>query len=315
MTTWAWAGRAIECASAVDVLLLADDQVCHPGLVLCLWTIDSNRKSITTSGARGWRTARSHRPGRRESAAAEGGLRGPERGTGHGREAGRRARSSGTAGARDLPRFTARGKGRAGARAGAVTSPRRSGLHVGLFGSRLTTPPSDASASKMVAPCGKLPRLDPGWTVGVVVCAGPEPGSRCVGSAARSHLSGPAVAPFSGAARRLRPSRARPWQSPSQSWFWSADLTPHLTPCAFPAVSAHRPQKRLPSPPALSHSYQFLSSSERITSSDTCVRCVPYTGVDAPLRLLEDQTLLRCGFSLSTFYLHLAHGQIHPSYR
>lgn len=53
------------------------------------------------------------------STTAEEGLRRPERETGHGEGAGRRAQSSGTAGARDLPRFTARGKGKAGARANA----------------------------------------------------------------------------------------------------------------------------------------------------------------------------------------------------
>lgn len=53
------------------------------------------------------------------SPAAEEGLRRPERGPGHGDGAGRGAQSSGTAGACDLPRFTARGKGKAGARADA----------------------------------------------------------------------------------------------------------------------------------------------------------------------------------------------------
>lgn len=66
-------------------------------------------------------------------------------GRGMGRRTGRRAESSGTAGACDLPRFTARGKGKAGARALArqrsVTSPRRTGPHVGLFGSRQAPPP------------------------------------------------------------------------------------------------------------------------------------------------------------------------------
>ncbi|EFB12875.1 hypothetical protein PANDA_022395 [Ailuropoda melanoleuca] len=43
MTTCAWAGRATECASAADALLLPDDQFCHPRPVLCLRATDSSR--------------------------------------------------------------------------------------------------------------------------------------------------------------------------------------------------------------------------------------------------------------------------------
>lgn len=108
----------------------------------------ASRRRLLTSGARERGQHVQQRPAEvKGSTTAAAGRRGPERGTGHGerRGTGRGAESSGTAAARDLPRFTARGKGKAGGaraptRQRAVTSPRRSGPHVGLFGSRQAPP-------------------------------------------------------------------------------------------------------------------------------------------------------------------------------
>lgn len=100
-----------------------------------------------------------------------------------------------------------------------VTAAARPGPHVGLFGSRQATPlprrlrlrlRQDGGVVRGAVP-GLGPRsqafrrapfplrtrisepghsLDPGRTARAIVCSRPEPGSCCVGSAARSHISG-----------------------------------------------------------------------------------------------------------------------------
>lgn len=135
-----------------------------------------------------------------------------------GRGTGRGTESSGTAGACDLPRFTARGKGKAGARAPArqrsVTSPRRTGPHVGLFGSRQAPPLQRprpplkwrlAGGARFWEACSLFSGLPPGFISAlspnfgaarpqprpsVSFATRPEPRSCCGRSATQSHIAG-----------------------------------------------------------------------------------------------------------------------------
>lgn len=141
-----------------------------------------------------------------------------------GRGTGRRTESSGTAGACDLTRFTARGKGKAGARAPtrqrSVTSPRRTGPHVGLFGSRQ-------------APPLQRPRSPP-----------PPPPPRQNGGLREARAFGRLALCFLASRPASFLRRARTSEPPGHS----LDLVCHLPPGLSLGPAAVDPQRRATSP-------------------------------------------------------------------
>lgn len=217
-----------------------------------------------------------------------------------------------TAGSCDLPRFTARGKGKAGARALArqrsVTSPRRTGPHVGLFGSRQAPP-----LPRPRPPCQDGDVREPRWDGRLALCFPAFRPASFLRRARTSELGhsldlachlppGLSPGPAAVGPQPRATSPASRWshcfvsphgaESLSVLGFGrahrktcSADLTSHLTPCTYSACLYSEEEALFTRAPETSFTFHprqftvtspnFLSFVELITCSNICVGRVP----------------------------------------